>query len=90
MTRRRLTRKRSALNPEPNMINTFCGRRGEGHWNQELLVSQKGTSHCFTWREKTKFLQTNRYRPAIPESGYLQMTGPTALIIPFPTLQPCT
>lgn len=36
MTRRRLTRKRSALNPEPNMIKTSCGRRGQGHWNQEL------------------------------------------------------
>lgn len=42
MTRRRLTRKRSALNPEPNMINTFCGEEG---WslNQELPVSTPDT-----------------------------------------------
>lgn len=52
MTRRRLTRKRSALNPEPNMINTFCGRRGEGHWNQELLVVPEGHQSLFYLRKK--------------------------------------
>ena len=52
MTRRRLTRKRSALNPEPNMINTFCGRRREDHWNQELLVRK--TSVTVSLGEKNK------------------------------------
>lgn len=34
MTRRRLTRRRSALNPEPNMMNSFYEKRGEDHWHQ--------------------------------------------------------
>lgn len=52
MTRRRLTRKRSALNPEPNMTNTFCGE--EGLSLEPRTVSQH-TRHCFTGGQAKKF-----------------------------------
>lgn len=86
MTRRRLTRKRSALNPEPNMIHTFCGRRGKGHWNQGLLLRR--TPGIVSLRKKTKIkgiLQINRHLPATAQCGDLQTIRPAQhLSFPFP------